>query len=37
MVEVDEQGVAGVMGVESEVDELGDELITGEGEVSWEE
>ena len=37
MVEVDEEGVAGVVGVESEVDELGDELITGEGEVSWEE
>ena len=37
MVEVDEPGVAGVVGVESEVDELGDELITGEGEVSWEE
>ena len=34
VVEVDEQGVAGVVGVESEVDELGDELITGEGEVS---
>ena len=37
MVEVDEERVAGVVGVESEVDELGDELITGEEEVSWEE